>query len=207
MNKTQVIITQNHPLYNKAKDLQLDIIEFGEDITADLVFDLCLLNNKDKTKLIEQCAGKKIISDLTCHNGNALIEKYPQIVGAMACTFASPNNACEFWSINEKKCVSDFLELFGITALEVNEAGIGFTYPRILSMIINEAYFAKEEQVATEEAIDTAMLYGVNYPIGPFEQAKIIGLKNIVSLLDELANETGKKRYRVAEQLRNESKL
>ena len=53
-------------------------------------------------------------------------------------------------------------------------------------MIINEAYFALEEGVSTKEEIDTAMKLGTNYPYGPFEWAKKIGLKNIFQLLDKL---------------------
>ena len=56
-------------------------------------------------------------------------------------------------------------------------------------MIINEAYFAKDENVSTEKEIDTAMKLGTNYPFGPFEWAQIIGIRNIYALLKTL-NET-----------------
>ncbi|HET9744185.1 MAG TPA: 3-hydroxyacyl-CoA dehydrogenase family protein [Chitinophagaceae bacterium] len=63
----------------------------------------------------------------------------------------------------------------------------GFVSPRVISMIINEAYFALEEKVSTKEEIDTAMKLGTNYPYGPFEWAKNIGLKKITALLSELS--------------------
>ncbi len=63
----------------------------------------------------------------------------------------------------------------------------GFISPRIIAMIINEAYYAKDEAVSTEGEIDTAMKLGTNYPHGPFEWAKKIGHKNIVALLQKLA--------------------
>jgi len=63
----------------------------------------------------------------------------------------------------------------------------GFISARIIAMIINEAYYAKEENVSTEAEIDTAMKLGTNYPYGPFEWAEKIGLKNIYSLLSDLA--------------------
>lgn len=69
----------------------------------------------------------------------------------------------------------------------------GFVSPRIISMIINEAYFALEENVSTKEEIDTAMKLGTNYPHGPFEWAKKIGLKKIAGLLSELS--VAEKRY------------
>ena len=63
----------------------------------------------------------------------------------------------------------------------------GFISARIIAMIINEAYYAKGENVSTEAAIDTAMKLGTNYPYGPFEWAQKIGLKNIYQLLAKLS--------------------
>jgi len=63
----------------------------------------------------------------------------------------------------------------------------GFISARIIAMIINEAYFAKAENVSTEQEIDIAMKLGTNYPHGPFEWAAIIGIKNIYSLLKTLS--------------------
>ena len=54
-------------------------------------------------------------------------------------------------------------------------------------MIINEAYYAKDEDVSTEKEIDTAMKLGTNYPFGPFEWAQIIGIRNIYTLLKTLS--------------------
>ena len=72
----------------------------------------------------------------------------------------------------------------------------GFISSRVVSMIINEAYFALEENVSTKDEIDIAMKLGTNYLYGPFEWAKKIGLKNIVSLLTELS--LSEKRYQPA---------
>jgi 3-hydroxybutyryl-CoA dehydrogenase len=63
----------------------------------------------------------------------------------------------------------------------------GFVSSRVISMIINEAYFALEENVSTKEEIDTAMKLGTNYPYGPFEWTRTIGLKKISALLLELS--------------------
>ena len=59
----------------------------------------------------------------------------------------------------------------------------GFISARIISMIINEAFFAREENISTENEIDIAMKLGTNYPFGPFEWASIIGEKNVCALL------------------------
>jgi 3-hydroxybutyryl-CoA dehydrogenase len=78
----------------------------------------------------------------------------------------------------------------------------GFVSARIIAMIINEAYFAKGENVSTEAEIDIAMKLGTNYPYGPFEWSGIIGLKNIYQLLKKLS-ETDE-RYLPAPEMENE---
>ncbi len=77
----------------------------------------------------------------------------------------------------------------------------GFISPRIIAMIINEAFHAKEEAVSTEQEIDIAMKLGTNYPNGPFEWAEKIGHHNIYALLQELA--LSDKRYTPASSLAN----
>jgi len=79
----------------------------------------------------------------------------------------------------------------------------GFISSRVVSMIINEAYFALEENVSSKNEIDIAMKLGTNYPYGPFEWAKKIGLKNIAGLLTELS--LTEKRYQPANLLLKES--
>ena len=66
---------------------------------------------------------------------------------------------------------------------------IGFITPRVISMIINEAFMAFEENISTKEEINTAMKLGTNYPYGPFEWAEKIGLDKISSLLLRLSKE------------------
>ena len=63
----------------------------------------------------------------------------------------------------------------------------GFISARVVSMIINEAYFALEEEVSNKDEIDTAMKLGTNYPYGPFEWSEKIGLKKVYQLLAVLA--------------------
>ena len=62
----------------------------------------------------------------------------------------------------------------------------GFISARIIAMIINEGYLAVEDNVSSKAEIDTAMKLGTNYPYGPFEWAKLIGLNNILALLQKL---------------------
>lgn len=74
----------------------------------------------------------------------------------------------------------------------------GLTFPRILSLIINEAARSLEEGVASAEEIDIAMRLGVNYPQGPLRWADQIGLDDVLAVLEGLERETGDDRYRPA---------
>ena len=62
----------------------------------------------------------------------------------------------------------------------------GFISARVIAMIINEAYFALEDNVSSKIEIDTAMKLGTNYPFGPFEWALQIGTGNVLALLQKL---------------------
>lgn len=74
----------------------------------------------------------------------------------------------------------------------------GLTFPRILSLIINEAARSLEEGVASANEIDVAMRLGVNYPHGPLRWADQIGLDEVLAVLEGLQRETGDDRYRPA---------
>jgi 3-hydroxybutyryl-CoA dehydrogenase len=65
----------------------------------------------------------------------------------------------------------------------------GMIAAKVISMIINEAYFALEDDVSTKEEIDIAMKLGTNYPFGPFEWSEKVGLQNIHNLLTALSDE------------------
>jgi 3-hydroxybutyryl-CoA dehydrogenase len=78
----------------------------------------------------------------------------------------------------------------------------GFVSARIISMIINEAYFALGDGVSTRDEIDLAMKLGTNYPYGPFEWCNKIGLKKIYSLLEKLS--ISDSRYNIAPAMKKE---
>ena len=90
----------------------------------------------------------------------------------------------------------------GKDTVRVKDAA-GLTFPRILSLIINEAARSLEEGVANGEEIDVAMRLGVNYPQGPLRWADQIGLDEVLAVLEGLHRETGDDRYRPAPLLRN----
>lgn len=67
---------------------------------------------------------------------------------------------------------------------------------RILAMLINEAYDALFLNIASSEDIDLAMTKGVNYPKGLLAWSEEIGLKTVLSRLENLFQEYGEDRYR-----------
>ncbi len=75
----------------------------------------------------------------------------------------------------------------------------GFVTARTVSMIVNEAFLAKQENVSSVKEIDTAMKLGTNYPLGPFEWCNELGEQRIIQLLQKLAKED--ERYLPAESL------
>ncbi len=81
----------------------------------------------------------------------------------------------------------------------------GLVAPRILAMIVNEAYFALGEGVSTREEINMAMKLGTNYPYGPFEWAGKIGIGHIYRLLQRLLATDN--RYAIAPALQSEMRL
>ena len=72
-------------------------------------------------------------------------------------------------------------------------------------MIINEAYFAIEEDVASRTDIDLAMKLGTNYPFGPFEWSQRIGIKNVYQLLKAVFESTQDERYKICSLLEREA--
>ena len=91
----------------------------------------------------------------------------------------------------------DHFSALGKETVKVKDAA-GLTFPRILSLIINEAARSLEEGVAKADEIDVAMRLGVNYPMGPLRWADQIGLDEVLAVLEGLERETGDDRYRPA---------
>jgi 3-hydroxybutyryl-CoA dehydrogenase len=74
--------------------------------------------------------------------------------------------------------------------------------PRILCMLVNEAFFALGEGVAAARDIDTAMMLGTNHPRGPLDWADMIGPENVLAVLTALQGVYGEARYRPSPLLR-----
>ncbi|ATE64385.1 3-hydroxyacyl-CoA dehydrogenase NAD-binding domain-containing protein [Rhizorhabdus dicambivorans] len=78
----------------------------------------------------------------------------------------------------------------------------GLVAMRTVAMLANEAFEALLHGVAEEAEIDSAMRFGVNYPLGPIEWAKRVGLGRITLVIDSIFELTHDPRYRVSLGLR-----
>lgn len=78
----------------------------------------------------------------------------------------------------------------------------GFAVNRILCPMLNEAFCALGEGVASAEEIDAAMKLGCNHPLGPLALADMIGLDTLLAIMEVLYREFADSKYRPAMLLR-----
>lgn len=83
----------------------------------------------------------------------------------------------------------------------------GLYVVRTISMLVNEACEAVLHNIASEQDIDSAMKYGVNYPQGPFEWADKIGYNIILQNLENMYRIYGEERYRPSIYLKKKAAL
>ena len=206
MNR-MILSNSDHPHYLKLKELEgfVDYNDLDQQ-SADLVLDFTALDTASKKAIFEKFSCP-IISDLSLNFGYLLMEEMENLVAAVATVFPSPKAACEVVYKNEehKSDLIDVLAHLDLKPVEISCSGIGFIFGRTMAQIINEAWFSLEDNLATKDAIDTAMLYGVNYPKGPLAWGEEAGLKNIVTLLEELYSVTKQGRYIVCPKLKEAS--
>lgn len=212
-NNIMVVAHPDHPLYEQliqhysVRTIDEAINSFD---TYESIIDLSPLRTQKKflfLKELSKTTKAEIISDLTLCWGEWILKYLPQVKACISTLFYSPNNAFEF-SLRDisdeknKKIISDFAAITDLKMIEHKNLGLAFHYPRTIAMIINEAYFALGDKLATATDIDLAMRNGVNYPLGPIEWGEKIGLSNIAQLLEELHTITRDDRYRLSTELK-----
>lgn len=102
----------------------------------------------------------------------------------------SPNTSDETVAVTV-----DLAKAMGKTPVTLNEFP-GFIVTRILAPMINEAFYALMEGVATAEDIDTAMKLGTNFPMGPLQLADFMGLDTTLAAIRTLNREFADSKYR-----------
>lgn len=188
-----------------------DLHQFSDQLTgATCVIDLVTSNTKNKSELLnnlQKIYSGPIICEMGTLWGEAIALEFSQVKGAISLLVPSPHNIAEYWiSADADQKIQDIIQTFyqdiDLEGTQVATLGFGMIALRVMAMIINEAYFALEENVASAIDIDTAMKFGVNYPHGPFYWCQKIRPHNVVHLLDDLKEFTGDGRYQVALGLR-----
>ena len=181
--------SQNHQLY------WVTGLEYPSN--ADLYFDLCYEEEGWGFATIQSTLVfvNAVIDCSSVLPANAIrINAWNSFLERPVWEIASSNKS------NTEKAKS-LLEKLSIQSVVVTDEP-GLVAVRVIAMIINEAYFALEEQLSSKTEIDIAMKLGTNYPYGPFEWANMIGLHKIANLLTRLNSKD--KRYTPAPALLQE---
>ncbi len=90
------------------------------------------------------------------------------------------------------------------TKYQLVDDRVGLVTPRVIVMIINEAYYTVQEGTASRKDIDLAMKLGTNYPYGPFEWCQRIGVNHIYETLEAIYEDTKDERYKICPLLKKE---
>jgi len=169
---------------------------------ADACIDLLFTSHRDEgIKILEEMDVPLVIVEDVTGMSRDLPEKFVRINGWRGFLNRPVVEACTRNEINKKRTIEVF-SCFNKRTEWVADVP-GFITATVISMIINEAYFALEQKVSSKQEIDIAMKLGTNYPYGPFEWGGLIGLKNIYSLLTELSKSD--KRYQPCDLLKKET--
>ena len=96
----------------------------------------------------------------------------------------------------DKGKLAKVCEALGTAYLQVDDR-VGMVTPRMLCMIINEAFYTLQEQTASITDIDLGMKLGTNYAKGPFELAEQKGIANVYKVLEAVYKDTRDERYKI----------
>ena len=180
-----------------------EVAEFSNHPEADAFFDLQFEMNAERIELLKKFSAKPVFINAVPFT---VLETDASFIRMNGWPTFLKNELFEAAFLNEslKTAAENIITALYKTIEWVPDVK-GFISARVVSMIINEAYFALKEKVSTKKEIDTAMKLGTNYPYGPFEWSELIGLKNIYELLNELSKTDS--RYNPAALLKKETIL
>lgn len=150
------------------------------DVYIDLLFEL----DNERTARLRQVLPKPVLVNAVAYPTKAIGEDFIRI-NAWPTFLNRPLTELALPAGVKEASVADIFQQLDWPYKIVPDVP-GMITPRILAMIINEAFFTWGSGVSSREEIDTAMKLGTNYPMGPFEWSEKIGLKNIYALLKEL---------------------
>lgn len=158
--------------------------EFLNHPDAHAFIDLLFENTKERLQLLNQLSPALVIVNSVAHT---LQEINPLFIRINAWNTFLKSNLIEASATEQQRPKAETTLSQFHKSIEWLPDEPGFVTPRVISMIVNEAFMALQEGVSSKEEINTAMKLGTNYPFGPFEWAEKIGLANIASLLQKLS--------------------
>ena len=124
----------------------------------------------------------------------AVIDYVRDSAAASVVAFAASDDAADAAAL-------EFASRCGKQAVRLKDRP-GLVVFRTLLQLANCAADAVRDQVAAPDAIDLAMMNGVNYPFGPIEWARGFGFANASTALEAITAETGDAMYSPSEWLR-----
>lgn len=175
----------------------------------DVIFDFCSSDNNQTLEKYNSCQAIVLLN--TCKV--SLSDMIRSLKDSLRCRFFGFNGMPTFLnreilevSVAPNANVDDIKKLCAAlnTDYLIVDDRVGLVSPRIVCMIINEAYYAALDGTASREDIDRAMILGTNYPHGPFEWCTMIGIKHVYELLESLYNDTHDERYKVCPLLKKD---
>lgn len=112
-------------------------------------------------------------------------------------------NALEYCALSNE-ITDEQLSILPWKTLNKVDSRVGMISPRVVCMVINEAYFTLQEGTANRNDIDLGMKLGTAYPHGPFEWCDIIGIQHVYEVLNALYLDTHDDRYKICSLLKTE---
>ncbi len=164
-----------------------DISEWPQEIFSDTCIDLLFDGTRERTEALRQKNCRLTIINSVLYTlketdpGFVRINGWPGFLQRAVIEAAGPDDAI-------RQEANKLFASIGKNTEWVPDI-CGFISTRVVATIINEAFFALEENVSSENEIDTAMKLGTNYPFGPVEWAAKIGVKDLHHLLTKLSVE------------------
>ena len=154
--------------------------------------DLTVFVNASKFTLAE-------FSDLLNHEIHCLLIGFNGLPGFLT----NPVLEISVLNENQEQQAREVCTLLG-TDFQLVADRVGMVTPRVICMIINEAYYTLQEGTASKEDIDLGMKLGTAYPLGPFEWAEKIGIKHVYEVLEAVYDDTKDERYKICPLLKRD---
>lgn len=176
----------------------------------DVIFDFIIDESPEQMEVYRDHPGVVAFLNTT---KISLLELVTAFAGSIQCALYGFNGLPTFLNrdilevalLNDKKpgILDDVCNKLQTKYLIIDDR-VGMVTPRVICMIINEAYFTFQEGTATREDIDMGMKLGTNYPFGPFEWCERIGIKHVYELLDAVYEDTKDERYKICPLLKKD---